>query len=336
MDHTFLIVGYRKLRYALDAHTVQEVVWLPELSPIEEMPSFIRGIFNLRGHVIPVLDLGLRFGYGPEPASIHDRVVVITESGHRVGIVVHELHDVTSVSDVAVEPIGNFQLPGGQTLFLQGAIMEADGLLMLLDSGALLDQAIALEPFDDLPGDCGERGEAGADEQVLHARAIHLAKIPEQVRSTDETACALIRLGGELFGVAIQAVREFVRLRELTPIPCAPPHVAGNLNLRGDILAVVDIRRMLAVSASAAAHEIAVLQIKDIPIGILAESIEDVISIRRDQLTPAPTNHLAAGFEICPQVATIDQQRVISMIDTERLEVAFHSRPREVAPDRLN
>ena len=75
MATPYLMVGFRDSRYALEAVAVREIVWLPRLEPIVEQPPHVRGIFNLRGRVVPVIDLGVRFGYGPSPAAAEHRVV---------------------------------------------------------------------------------------------------------------------------------------------------------------------------------------------------------------------------------------------------------------------
>src|SRR5665647_2867557 len=76
MDQTYLIFGHRGARYGLDVRAVRELVWLPELSPIEELPPYIAGVFNLRGQVVPVMDLGLRFGHARKPFLTSDRIIV--------------------------------------------------------------------------------------------------------------------------------------------------------------------------------------------------------------------------------------------------------------------
>lgn len=332
MQHTFLVVGYRKARYALDARAVQEVVWLPELSPIEEMPPYIRGVFNLRGAVVPVLDLGLRFGYEREQASAQDRVVIITEGSHRVGIVVHELHDVTVVSDDAVEAVGKFQLPGGQTRYLHGAVMQDDGLLMLLDSAALLHESIALEPIA-TPSPDADLSIDDAVGQVFRARARELSREVQQQDNAARASYALIRLGGEVFGLDVGVVSEFVHLRGLTPVPCAPAHVVGNVNLRGEVLTVIDIRAMLGVSQAIPAEEVVVLFAADMPFGLCAEAIEDVVSISTSDISPALSSGSAGSAEICPVVASL-HQGFASLIDTERMITALQLSGRTTADEQ--
>jgi purine-binding chemotaxis protein CheW len=332
MEHQLFIVGYRKAHYAIDASTVQEAVWRPALSPIEEMPPFISGVFSLRGVVVPVIDLGRRFGYGDEPVSSQDRIVVIAEGAHRVGIVVHALHDVVTVHDDAVEPVGNFQLPGGQSRFLRGLVKQDDGLLMLLDGAALLNEAIALEPFDPPPV-ADDREIAGdADIDLFRERARELARVAHRQDDDAHAPYALIRLGGERFGVRVGDVREFVHLNGLTPVPLAPAHVAGQVNLRGEILVVVDIRPLLGVSMAAPAMEIVVVRADDMPFGILAEAIDDIRDVSAADRVPAPSNGRPGSTAACPTVATFDGG-FASLIDIAHVMVALTSRPHSPTPN---
>lgn len=332
MENTALIVGYRKARYAIDASAVQEIVWLPELSPIEEMPPYIRGMFSLRGGVVPVLDLGVRFGYGQEQLCVEDRVVVITEAGCRIGILVNQLHDVASIGDDAIEPIGNFQIPGGQTRYLRGALMHDDSVLMWLDTSALLNETAGLDISDDTPN--GSDGHAATDQadepggDLLRLRARNLAQKISHTDSAARRTFVLIRIGGEVFGLDVSTVIEFVHLRRMTPVPCAPSHIAGNVNLRGDILTVIDIRGIIGVSTDVAASEIVVLGMMGTPCGLVVEAIDDVIDIHPSDIAPAPETGASEDTRICQEVATVGSL-IASLIDAERLISALRSRKRQ-------
>ena len=332
MDHVTLIVGYRKARYALDASAVQEVVWLPELSPIEEMPPYIRGIFSLRGDVVPVLDIGVRFGYAPVELSSQDRVVVITVDGRRVGLLVHHLHDVVPINDDDIEPVRNFQIPGGQTRYLRGAVEQDAALLMLLDPRALLDDTIDTEQISEPPEWDDGRETLDEAEDLLWTRARHLARPADRTADVDLTSYALIRLGGELFGVEITNVSEFVHRRRITPVPCAPSHIVGNVNLRGDILTVIDIRAIVGVPATIPAEEIAVMIVDGRQFGILVESIDDVLGIPKDVIRPAPVSGRSNSV-VSPLVASLESG-VASLIDAVSLFSALRSRQRPPFPNQ--
>ena len=87
MEQSYLIFCHRGARYGIDVGFVREIVWLPALAPVEESPLHVVGIFNLRGRVVPVIDLGLRFGHPRQPCLISDCVIVIDCGPMLMGII---------------------------------------------------------------------------------------------------------------------------------------------------------------------------------------------------------------------------------------------------------
>lgn len=321
MATTYLIVGHRGARFAIEARAVREIVWLPRLSVIEEMPPHIIGAFNLRGRVLPVMDLGLRFGHGIDRHRAADSVVVIERDGARAGIRVHELHEVVGIGAEEFEAAGTHHGLGGQARFVSGQIKRDDGLVMLLDVGALLRDLPADDDLGSVDVDATQ-GEAtaatDAEETLFLRRARDLARHQDDGGPVDGSTFALLRLGGELFGLDIGIVREFAHRRGLTPIPCCPPSVAGNMNLRGEILTVVDIRAALGLASDAAAGELAVLTVGGRRFGVLAEEIVDMVLVASEAVRPLPTASRGERDDCCIGVATVDG-RTAGLLDMERV-----------------
>lgn len=330
MEQTFLVVGYRQTRYAVAVQAVREVVWLPALAPFQELPPHIVGVFNLRGRIVPVLDLGARFGFERRPARLQDQVVVVEDGPHCLGLLVNELHDVSAVPSDAIEPVGHFQLPGGQTRFLRGVVKGDDGLLMLLDLSALLQLAADLGPLGSEAEPCDTLPLASEEDEIFRARARQLAQLPEQPTQAHQLSYALIRLDGEGFGLEVGAVREFVRLHGLTPIPCSPPHLAGNMNLRGDILTVVDVRPLLGLRTLASPTDVVVMAMDELVFGLLVEGVEDVFSVAAASVTPQPRPD-AYPDALCPGVVMHGDQAV-SLIDSHQLIASLLARRQPSVP----
>ncbi len=102
-NQSFLIFSIQGSLFAIDAHVVQEILWLPELTPIEESPPYIVGVFNLRGKIVPVMDINVRFGHIPLRYHLADRVIVTEIEGRQTGIIVNEVHDVISIPSTDIE-----------------------------------------------------------------------------------------------------------------------------------------------------------------------------------------------------------------------------------------
>ena len=96
--------------YGLDIQSVREINRLIDVTPIPKAPEFVEGIINLRGTIIPVVDLAMRFGLEATARSKDTRIVVIESDGHTLGMKVDEVSEVLRIKtdeiDEAIERPG--------------------------------------------------------------------------------------------------------------------------------------------------------------------------------------------------------------------------------------
>ena len=122
------------------------------------------------------------------------------------------------------------------------------------------------------------------------------------VNKSDDEICEIVSfsVGSQEFGIDIQSVREIRGWTEETVIPRAPNYVRGVINLRGAVLPIVDLAARLEMGASepSARNVIIVTQINDQLVGLLVESVADILSVNRDQIQPTPdvASDLAKDF----------------------------------------
>jgi purine-binding chemotaxis protein CheW len=97
-------------------------------------------------------------------------------------------------------------------------------------------------------------------------------------------------LAGEHYAIESTAVREVHPLRELTPLPCTPPFVLGIMNVRGQIMAVVDLRRFfdLPLPDLTDLNKVVILRSGNMELGILADAVIGVRVIPRQEIQPPP------------------------------------------------
>lgn len=115
-------------------------------------------------------------------------------------------------------------------------------------------------------------------------------------RSTDVLAQVVtFSLAGEEFGVPILEVREIIRMTPITPVPRAPEFVEGVINLRGQIIPVVDLRKRFGITAAeVGAHtRIIVIEVNDNVLGLIVDAVDEVLRIPADTIAPPPA--LVAG-----------------------------------------
>lgn len=128
--------------------------------------------------------------------------------------------------------------------------------------------------------------------QLLHERAQTLARVAAvEPDSKDFVEVVVFQLGDERFAVETRYVREVLRACQCTPVPDAPRLLAGVTNLRGEVLAVLDLDSLFHPTASVQADQhpsLIVLGQQRPEFGILARAASEVAMLRADQIHPSP------------------------------------------------
>jgi purine-binding chemotaxis protein CheW len=126
--------------YGVEIARVHEIIRLQSVTKVPRAPSFVEGVINLRGKVIPVVDLRRRFGLPGAEHTRASRIVVVEIGDQVVGIVVDGVSEVLRVSASIVEPPSPV-VAGIDSEYLHGIAKLADRLVILLD----LDRILARE-----------------------------------------------------------------------------------------------------------------------------------------------------------------------------------------------
>lgn len=127
--------------YGLDILKVQEIIGIMPITRVPRTPQFVRGVINLRGKVIPVVDLRVKFGM--ESVQDTDRTCIVVvqvtgKNGHTVmGTVVDEVSEVIDIGEDQIEPTPEFGA-GVSTEFVLGIGKIAERVVMVLDIDRVL------------------------------------------------------------------------------------------------------------------------------------------------------------------------------------------------------
>ena len=126
--------------------------------------------------------------------------------------------------------------------------------------------------------------------RVLEERARALTREPAQAESDDDWIEVVeFTLAHERYAIASEHVREVYPLEELTPLPCTPSFVLGIVNLRGEILSVIDIKKFFDLPEKGLTdlNKVIVLESEDMVFGIVADAISGVRRILRTDIQPS-------------------------------------------------
>ncbi len=125
-------------QFGVPIGAVQEVVRLPEVTPVPQAPEFVEGVINLRGRIVPVLDLGRRFRLPDRPRTRQTRVLIVEADGRLVGLIVDGVSSVVRLPGAAIEP-PPAMITGIGVDYITGVGKLGDQLLVLLDLGKVLE-----------------------------------------------------------------------------------------------------------------------------------------------------------------------------------------------------
>ena len=123
--------------YGVEIGRVQEIIRMQPITRVPNVPVFIEGVTNLRGRVIPVLDLRRRFGLAATPPTRQSRIVVAELGSHAVGLIVDGVSEVLRVPADAVEPPSAL-VTTAESTYLRGVAKLEDRLVLLLDLARIL------------------------------------------------------------------------------------------------------------------------------------------------------------------------------------------------------
>ena len=127
--------------YGLPLERVLEIIGMQPITPIPETPPHVRGVINLRGKVIPVIDVRSRFRLELRPYDPRTCIIVVQTGGWSVGLVVDTVSDVVAISVEATEPPPPATESTGEH-YLHGVGKVGDGVRLLLDVDRFLGPSL--------------------------------------------------------------------------------------------------------------------------------------------------------------------------------------------------
>ncbi|MGD1950895.1 MAG: chemotaxis protein CheW [Leptolyngbyaceae cyanobacterium] len=341
---TYLIFELNDLQYGIETAPIREIFQLPELTPIADAPGDIIGILNCRGKILPIMHLAKRLGQETPVCQVNDSVIVIEWQGLQVGMVVHNVHDVQSLHASTIEAAPTYELRDhSHTAFAAGiakldnslvTLLNAEALIRQTDDVALMAWEAKLNDLDSATAYPSERifevqeipvltdffslycpKSTPEEQHIFRQRAVDLRQSLETSDIGSLLPLAVIGLGEEYFGVDLHQVREFINIRHVMPIPCCPDHIVGNMNLRGEVMTLVDIREALKLTQSEIdAVKAVVIEVDDIIAGITVDQVLDVV-----YLSPSDVFSMPAAAQSQFQGTTHYAQKNLSILDLSKI-----------------
>lgn len=128
------------------------------------------------------------------------------------------------------------------------------------------------------------------------------------------------RLKDETYGINVMQVQEVLRVSEIAPVPGAPDYVLGIINLRGNVVTVIDTRTRFGLSTGELddASRIVIIESEQQVVGILVDSVAEVVELRQSQIDSAPNTGNEDSSRYIQGVASRDEDLLI-VVDLNKL-----------------
>jgi purine-binding chemotaxis protein CheW len=341
-EHSYLTFSLNNYLYGINLVYVEELFSLPELTPIPENPYKIVGIVNIRGNILPVMDFDFTLGSQSLNYCLTDSLVVLKWQELQLGIIVNQIHEVINISTEEVTNKADYEQKSAvleQKKIIAG-VAEVPGNIFILSNPeewfkyVEIQQILSFKNLLKLNHNTDNYSEFLLDQQPVFCpnatleeattfrnRSDNLRLPPESQDLKNFITLAVFTLNGNFFGINLEMVREFTDIRQVTPIPCVKTHIIGNMNLRGEILTLIDICGLLNLPLMGIANssKAMVVEVEGIVAGLMVEKICDVMfSLNPRDIRTVTTATHSINHEYL-QGAVLYHEKIMSILDLPKI-----------------
>ncbi len=139
-ENKFLMCKIGEETYGIDIQHVTDIIELQKITEVPDMPEYVRGVINLRGNVIPVIDMRLRFGMDSKEFDDRTVITVVNIKSYSIGFIVDTATEVVDIPEKNIDPAPSFHESGKQNKYIAGLGKLEDQVIILLDMEKLVGE----------------------------------------------------------------------------------------------------------------------------------------------------------------------------------------------------
>lgn len=302
---TFEVAGQE---FALPLESVQEILPLPaSLTSVSRAEEVVLGITSVRNALMPLLSLRGLLGFGATAAADgREKVIVMKFGDEQIGLVADQARSIMSADPELMDPVPPILAArtGGESRIRSVYRGEAGRRLISI-----------LSPDQMFREDVMQKLNRHQSQQAAIA--------PTAEKIGEELIFLVFRLGGDEFGLPIDAVVEVAQVpAQITRVPKTPKFLEGVVNLRGEVLPVVDQRRRFDMPKieNPEARRLIVIKTERQRAGIIVDSVSDVLRSNRAEVAPPPELTDEKTARLVHGVINLEKtQRIVLLLDPTEL-----------------
>jgi purine-binding chemotaxis protein CheW len=307
-EQSYFTFSINQQRCGIDVIYVEEVFALPDITPTQKASRDIVGTIDFRGEFVPVMDLNITLGHPPLNYRLTDSLVVLKWEDLRVGIIVNQVDDVRTISaqEIKTEVSYDQEWTGVERKKIIAGVVSNEDIIILSNPGNWLWYAEiqGLISVKDFPSEFQANSHTKQQEadgyqaplaqqtslfahatpqerEIFRKRANNLKVSVQAQDLKDLKPLVVVALGDDFFGIDVEVVLEFVDVRKVTPVPCCPSYIVGNMNLRGEILTLIDLHEFLDPAKRSVkkieGSKAMVVEVRNVVVGVMVKEIGDTM-----------------------------------------------------------
>lgn len=258
--------------FGLEIDKVKEIIRFPEIVKVPNVPDYIKGIISLRDTLMPIVDMRTKLAAVSDEVTAATRVVVVDVSGAFIGLTVDQVYEVIRIPrSVIYPPPAAVLSETGERITGIARVDDGKRIIMLMDPQNIITD-------NDL-------------EEIISGEGLSRAeKEAEVMAEMDEKQLVIFKLAGEQYGIDIARVQEITKMAQITAVPRSPHFVQGVVNLRGEVIPVIDMRKRFEIQSQEYTDRtrIIVSELSNKKIGLIVDEVMEVLRVSARKFEEVP------------------------------------------------
>ncbi|MFZ5968755.1 MAG: chemotaxis protein CheW [Bacillota bacterium] len=291
--------------FAFRISNVKEIIRVPSMTRIPNVPFFVTGLCSLRGDLLPVIDSRKLFGMPDKEYNEGSRIVVADIQGKKVGLITDKVSEVISVEESTIkEPPGSIKgIDGG---VINGVLLLNNGkrVIMILDARKIV-KAGNLEEYSKQ-----QQEVSGKSFQDLNMKAL------------EEEQIIIFNIGTEEYALSINCVKEIIRLPDIMKVPNTASYIEGVLSIRNQLLVVINLGRLLGMNCKKTDEHSRVVIINNgnLTFGVIADKVSQVMRVQKDSFKKSNLSASGSSMEYIKGFFNLNSgKRLVMVLEPHKL-----------------
>ncbi len=284
--------------YAFETSNVKEIIRIPPMNNVPNSPFYIAGLCSLRGELLPVIDSRKLFGMADVEYDEGSRIVVNDIKGNKVGLIADKVSEVISIEEAMIK-VPPASIRGMEEGIVQGILLLEDGkrVIMVLDAVKIVK--------------AGNLNEYSKQQTSQDSTNHDL-----NVKPSQEEQVILFHIGTEEYAFGIHAVKEIIRITNLTKVPNAAHYIEGILSIRNQLLAVINLGMLLGKSRISIDEQsrIVIIDGGDTVFGVIVDRVSQVMRVQRNEFKGAELNTAITKMEYAKGFLELNKGKRLAMV----------------------